>query len=65
MNLLSIMKNKPQQYNWHFLVLKRKNDSEFQVVIEKSNYSSARHMMKKLFPYKKWEFQFGEKILNE
>jgi hypothetical protein len=52
------MKNKPQQYNWHFWV---KGD-KFQVVIEKSNYSSAVHHMKRLFPDKKWTFQFGNKI---
>jgi len=56
------MKNKPKQYNWHFWVDKRGNDSGFQVVIEKSNYSSARCKMKKEFPYRKWKFQFGSEI---
>ena len=49
---------KPKQYNWHFWV---KGD-KFQVVIEKSNYSSARCKMKKLFPNKHWEFQFGQLV---
>jgi len=56
------MKNKPKQYNWHFWVLKRGNKPGVQIVIEKSNYSSARHVMKELFSYRKWEFQFGSEI---
>ena len=53
----------PKQYNWHFLVLNRGNKCGFQVVIEKSNYSSAVNVMKKEFPLRKWKFQFGN-IIN-
>jgi len=56
------MKNKPRQYNWHFWVFKCGNNSGFQVIIEKSNYSSAVNKMKKEFPHKKWNFQFGSII---
>jgi len=50
---------KTKKYLWHFWVHGHKKADGFQVIIDSTNYSSARHRMKEEFPHKKWNFQFG------